>query len=225
MVGLCCCTQAFFSCGERELLFIVVHKLLIAVVSLVLKERLLVHRPQWLWLTGLVTLRHVESSQTRDWTSVPCIARQILSHWTAREALTLCILFILCFYHLLYTYTNTSITHIHYACWFYRSSWLLTGVKVLEFVWSCFSPVRFLLPVRWGRQAGHMKRFAQGFHNKEESGFQTQVCSVPIQCSFCHQKPSRWFYPNQILRPHPRPTELKSRGGNWMSSSCHGLNS
>ena len=32
---------------------------------------------QYLWRTGLVALRHVESSQTRDWTSVPCIDRQI----------------------------------------------------------------------------------------------------------------------------------------------------
>ena len=30
-------------------------------------------------------LRHVESSQTRDRTHVPCISRQILDHWTTRE--------------------------------------------------------------------------------------------------------------------------------------------
>ena len=34
-LGLCCCTWAFSSCGERGLLFIVVHRLLIAVASLV----------------------------------------------------------------------------------------------------------------------------------------------------------------------------------------------
>ena len=33
-LGLCCCAQAFSSCGERGLLFIVVRGLLIAVVSL-----------------------------------------------------------------------------------------------------------------------------------------------------------------------------------------------
>ena len=33
--------------------------------------------------------RHVESSQTRDQTPVPCIGRQILSHWTTREVLLL----------------------------------------------------------------------------------------------------------------------------------------
>ena len=35
--------------------------------------------------SGLVILWHVVSSQTRDWTSVPCIARWILNHWTTRE--------------------------------------------------------------------------------------------------------------------------------------------
>ena len=34
-LGLCCCTRAFSSCGERGLLFVVVRGLLIAVVSLV----------------------------------------------------------------------------------------------------------------------------------------------------------------------------------------------
>ena len=32
-LGLCCCTQAFSSCGEQGLLFIAVHRLLIAVAS------------------------------------------------------------------------------------------------------------------------------------------------------------------------------------------------
>ena len=34
-----------------------------------------------------LALWHVGSSQTRDLTSVPCIARQTLNHWTTREAL------------------------------------------------------------------------------------------------------------------------------------------
>ena len=37
---------------------------------------------------GLVAPRHVGSSQTRDGTGVPCIARQILKLWTTREAQT-----------------------------------------------------------------------------------------------------------------------------------------
>ena len=34
---------------------------------------------------GLVVLRHVEYSQSRDQTRVPCIGRWILNHWTTRE--------------------------------------------------------------------------------------------------------------------------------------------
>ena len=39
---------------------------------------------QQLWLTGLVALRQVESSQTRDRTCVPCIGRWILIHCTTQ---------------------------------------------------------------------------------------------------------------------------------------------
>ena len=39
-LGLYCCTLAFLSCGERELLFIAVHGLLIAVASLVAERGL-----------------------------------------------------------------------------------------------------------------------------------------------------------------------------------------
>ena len=42
---------------------------------------------QQLWLTGLVALQHVGSSQTRARTRVPCIGRQIPNHCTTREAL------------------------------------------------------------------------------------------------------------------------------------------
>ena len=36
---------------------------------------------------GLVALRHVGSSWTRDQSHAPCIDRQILNHWTTREIL------------------------------------------------------------------------------------------------------------------------------------------
>ena len=39
-LGLCCCTRAFSSCGERVLLFVVVRGLLIAVASLVAEHGL-----------------------------------------------------------------------------------------------------------------------------------------------------------------------------------------
>ena len=40
---------------------------------------------QKLWCTGLVALRHVESSRTRDQTRVPCPGRWTLIHCTTRE--------------------------------------------------------------------------------------------------------------------------------------------
>ena len=38
-LGLRCCAQAFSSCGERGLLFVAVHGLLIVVASLVVEHR------------------------------------------------------------------------------------------------------------------------------------------------------------------------------------------
>ena len=38
-----------------------------------------------LWFSDLVAQGHVESSQTKDQTSVPCIGRCILNHWTTRD--------------------------------------------------------------------------------------------------------------------------------------------
>ena len=43
------------------------------------------HGLQQLWLMGLVAMWHVESSQPKDRTQVPCIGRCILNHWTTRE--------------------------------------------------------------------------------------------------------------------------------------------
>ena len=44
------------------------------------------HGLQQLWHTGLVAPRHVESSQTRARSRVPCIGRQTLNHCATREA-------------------------------------------------------------------------------------------------------------------------------------------
>ena len=93
VVGLHCWMWALPSWGKQGLLFVVMHGLLTAVASLVAEytgSRLLGFSScsiwtQWLWCMGLATPWHVGSSQTRDQTSVPCMARQILNHWT-REA-------------------------------------------------------------------------------------------------------------------------------------------
>ena len=76
------CAQAFSICGEVE------------------RPSHAVHRPHcggfscrraraWWWYSGLVASWHVGSSQIRDWTHVPCIARRILDHWTTWEVLFL----------------------------------------------------------------------------------------------------------------------------------------
>ena len=97
VLGLCCCTRAFCSCCKWGLLFVEVHWLLIAVVSLVVEHRLQVHGLQQLWLTGsraqaqqlwhtgLVAPWHVGSSRTRDRTCVRCIGRWTLNNCTTRE--------------------------------------------------------------------------------------------------------------------------------------------
>ena len=84
-LGLHCCAQAFFSCGEWGLLFTAVRGLFIAVASLVVEHRLQAHGLQQLWYTGLVAPRHVGSSRTRAQTRVPCIGRRILNHCATTE--------------------------------------------------------------------------------------------------------------------------------------------
>ena len=80
VLGLCCCTWAFSSSGKLGLLCVEVNGLLTAVASLVVGT---------LWHSGLVAPWHMESSQRRDRTHVPCIGRQIPNHGTTREVLIL----------------------------------------------------------------------------------------------------------------------------------------
>ena len=70
--------KAFSSWGEQGLFFIVV-------ASLAAEHGLWVHGFQW--LMALAAPRHVGSSRTRDRTHVPCIGRQILTHFATREVL------------------------------------------------------------------------------------------------------------------------------------------
>ena len=58
-LGLCCCcTRAFSSCSEQGLLFVAVHRLLIAVASPVAEHGLQVRGLQQLWQTGSVVVAH-----------------------------------------------------------------------------------------------------------------------------------------------------------------------
>lgn len=85
--GLCWVSvaRAFSSCGDWGILSVAGHTLLTVVASLGAERRL-----QSTWAsgaagTGLVVPQHLDSSQTRDWTCVPCIGRCTLIHCTARE--------------------------------------------------------------------------------------------------------------------------------------------
>ena len=66
VLGLCCFVRAFSSRSEQRLLLLQSRGSVAVVHSLA---------PPW----------HVESSQTRDRTRVPCIGRQIPIHCTTRE--------------------------------------------------------------------------------------------------------------------------------------------
>ena len=61
-----------------------VHGLLFEVASLVVEHSSRA-QVQQLWCVGLVALWHVESSQTRDQTCVPCIGMWVLIHCTNRK--------------------------------------------------------------------------------------------------------------------------------------------
>ena len=87
VLGLRFCARAFSSCGKRGPLFIAVRGPLTIAASTCCGAQAPDAQAQQLWLTGLVALRHVGSSQTRTWTCVPCIGRQILNHCATREAL------------------------------------------------------------------------------------------------------------------------------------------
>ena len=58
VLGLCCCTWAFSSCGKQGLLFIAVCGLLIVVASLVAEHGLQTHELQQLWHTGSAVVAH-----------------------------------------------------------------------------------------------------------------------------------------------------------------------
>ena len=93
VLGLQCCVGFSLDAGSRGCCRVtMLHGLLMTVASLVADHRLsscspwaLEHRLS-MWCTGLVALGHVGSPQTRDGTHVSCIGRQILCHWTTREA-------------------------------------------------------------------------------------------------------------------------------------------
>ena len=88
MLSLCCFAWAFPSCSKWG------YSLWFAGFSLrcfsCCGPRALGVWAQSLWCMGLVPLRHVGSSQTRNLTCVPCIGRWIPIHCSTREVLAPC---------------------------------------------------------------------------------------------------------------------------------------
>ena len=102
VLGLRFCARAFSSCSKWGPLFIAVRGPLTITASLVAEHRLhqgspgpflksLLNLLQYclfyvlvFWPQGMWDL----SSPTRNWTGTPCIGRQSLNHWTAREVPT-----------------------------------------------------------------------------------------------------------------------------------------
>ena len=91
-LGLHGYTQALSSRSEQRLLFLAVHRLLIAVASLAADHRLrhagfggCSMQNQWLYHTGLASQWSVESSRARDQNHFLFPGRWILKHCTTRE--------------------------------------------------------------------------------------------------------------------------------------------
>ena len=84
---LCCCTWAFSSCIERGCSSLPCADFYRGGFSCCGAQALRRVDFSSCGTRGLVASWHVESSQTRDGTGVPCIGRQILKHWTTREVL------------------------------------------------------------------------------------------------------------------------------------------
>lgn len=68
VLDVCCCTQTFYSCGERGYSLVDVRGLLMQWLLLLWSRGFSIGgtRAQWFWLEGLVAPWHLESSWTRD---------------------------------------------------------------------------------------------------------------------------------------------------------------
>ena len=87
-LGLCCCAQAFSSCGEQGLLFVVVRELLIAVASLVVEHRLQGMQASvvvacGLWSAGSVVVAHRLSCSVACEIFLDQGSNQYPLHWQA----------------------------------------------------------------------------------------------------------------------------------------------
>ena len=75
VLGLRSCVDIFLVSASGGICLVVVCELLVAVASSAVAHGLPGMWAQPLWHLGLVALRHMESSWTRDRTHVPCIGK------------------------------------------------------------------------------------------------------------------------------------------------------
>ena len=92
MLGLCCCAQAFSSCGGWGLLLVVMqgiyhHSGFLCCGAQALGTQASVVVERRVECEDLFAPQHVESSWTRDQTLVPYIGGQNLIHCATREVL------------------------------------------------------------------------------------------------------------------------------------------
>jgi len=85
-LDLHCCSQAFSSCGKWGLLSRCGTRVSHCSGFSCCRIQVQGHVGS-VWNTGLVALRHMGSSRSRDQTCVPCIGRWIVNHWTTKEVL------------------------------------------------------------------------------------------------------------------------------------------
>ena len=90
VLGLHCCARGLSLIAEWELLYLQCAGFSLRWLLLLLSMGSRAWAQQS-WRTGLVALRHVGSSRTRDRTRIPCIGKWFLNHWTTRNVLS-------CFY-------------------------------------------------------------------------------------------------------------------------------
>lgn len=81
----------------------------------------------WLWHTDSIAPSHSGSSQTRDQTDVPSIARRILNHWITRKTLPV------------FSYSGFTVSDLVFCCLWSALSWRFTRPEIRG---QFYSPTR-----------------------------------------------------------------------------------
>ena len=145
-MGLRCCARAFSGCGERGLLFVAVHGLLIAVAFLLRRAG-----ASGVAVCGLSCSAACEISPDQGSNRVPCIGRHILNHCATREVPTpfFGLLFPWIFFFFWFFFLQIKLPLEFSIYWkgkpgsgAYFSSWALVGLLLLNVWWlPCWFPL------------------------------------------------------------------------------------